>query len=378
MTATTAYTLDVLALTADLVAIPSPSEESNSAISAYLKKHLIALEFDVEELAYDDHGKRKVSLVAKKGQGQGGLGFFSHSDTVPGAPGPWDPYTPRIEADRLVGRGACDMKGPLAATIAAAAAYPTTALKQPLFIVITADEEVGYGGAKQVAAESRLLAQGWPSVGIIAEPTRLRPVYAHKGGTRISVTAHGRAAHTSTDQGVSANFLIAPFLAEMAELAKLFKQEPRFQNPDFTPSTNGFNMVLDDGGCKANVTAAQTVCTLSFRPMPGDASDEAVRLILDAAARHNLQAETYSFPPFAVPSDAPIVHAALAATGVIAPETVPFGTEAVIFHPYTQLVVLGPGDIAQAHTIGEWIDLNQLRDAVTVYRRLIERFCLAD
>mgnify|MGYP005841942083 CR=1 FL=1 len=378
MNSTTVHAPDVVALTADLIAIPSPSQASNQEISSYLRDLLLACEFQVEELSYDDNGHRKVSLIAKKGNGDRGIGFFSHSDTVPGAPGEWDPYTPRMEAGRLIGRGACDMKGPLAATIAAAAAYPASALKQPLFVVVTADEEVGYGGAKQVVAESTLLAQGWPAAAIVAEPTRLRPVYAHKGGTRITVTALGRAAHTSTDQGISANFLIAPFLAEMTELAKLFKQEPRFQNPDFAPPTNGFNMVLDDGGCKSNVTAAKTICTLSFRPMPNDASEEAIALILEAAARHNLHTEVHRNPPFVVAPDAPVVRAALDATGLTTAETVPFGTEAVIFDHFTEPVVLGPGDIAQAHTIGEWIDIAQLQAAVTVYRRLIERFCSTD
>jgi acetylornithine deacetylase len=368
---------DVVSLTQALIAIPSPSATTNAPISDYLKQVLTAADFTVEELAYDDNGERKVSLVAVKGSGEGGFGFFSHSDTVPGAAGPWEPYIPWMQDGRLIGRGACDMKGPLAATIVAAAAVPAAGLRHPLYVVVTADEEVGYGGAKQVAAESQLLAGRWPTHGVVAEPTRLRPVYAHKGGRRVTVTAHGVAAHTSTDRGISANFLIAPFLAEMAELAKLFKTEERFLNRAFDPPTNGFNMVLNDGGTAGNVTAAETVCTLGFRPMPGDASEEALNLILDAAARHNLSVDTYGNPPFTVEPDAEIVQAALAASGRAAAETVPFGTEAVIFDRFTQLVVLGPGDIAQAHTIGEWIDVAQLQEAVEVYGRLIQRFCLA-
>jgi acetylornithine deacetylase len=76
----------------------------------------------------------------------------------------------------------------------------------------------------------------------------MRPVYAHKGGVRLKVTAYGVAAHTSTDKGISANFLIAPFLAEMAELNTLVKSEARFQNNEFDPPTNGFNLVLSDLG----------------------------------------------------------------------------------------------------------------------------------
>jgi acetylornithine deacetylase len=318
----------------------------------------------------------KISLVARKGTGKGGLGLFSHSDTVPGDADGWEPFTPVLEGQRVIGRGATDMKGPLAATIVAAAPYTPEQLRQPLTIVVTADEEIGYGGAKQVIAESKSLAGNWPTYGIIAEPTRMRPVYAHKGGVRVKVTAHGRAAHTSTDQGISANFLIAPFLADMAELNTLVKSESRFQNSEFDPPTNGFNMVLNDGNAAANVTAAKTVCTVGFRPMPNDHREEVLERIIASAKKHNLEYEWYLHEPFTVDRNSPLVQAALAATGLTAAETVPFGTEAAVFKELMQLVILGPGDIAQAHTKGEWIAIDQLHTAVDVYRRLIDHFCV--
>lgn len=368
--------VDVLDLARTLIAFPSPSTESNQVIAAYLANLLADGGFEVEELAYLDQGHRKVSLVARLGSGPGGLGLFSHTDTVAPNPEGWEPYHPTVQEGRLIGRGACDMKGPLAATVVAALEFARRPLHHPLTLVLTADEEVGYGGAKQVVAESKVLGGGWPTYGVIAEPTRLRPVYAHKGGCRIRCTAYGRAAHTSTDRGISANFLIAPFLAEMAELAKLFRTEPRFQNPEFDPPTNGFNMVIDDGGTPTNVTAAKTVCTLGIRPMPNDASQEAIDLILAAAQRHNLEVDWYLHEPFYVEANSPIITAALAATGRSQAETVPFGTEAAIFKDLVQLVILGPGDIAQAHTVGEWIDVAQMTAAVEVYRRLIHQFCV--
>ncbi|HXF62822.1 MAG TPA: M20/M25/M40 family metallo-hydrolase [Caldilineaceae bacterium] len=354
--------------------MPSPSQESNAAIAAYLAEWLQDRGFTVEELAYEDAGRRKVSLVARKGSGEGGLGLFSHSDTVPGDAG-WDPFSPQIVDGRLVGRGACDMKGPLAATLLAAASVEPEQLRRPLTVVITADEEVGYGGAKQVIAQSRLLRDQWPPYSVIAEPTCLLPVYAHKGGVRVTVTAHGVAAHTSTDLGVSANFLIAPFMAEMAALAQRLKQDRRYQNDAFTPPTNGFNLVINDGGTKPNVTAAKTVCVVGFRPMPNDHSDEVLQMVLDAAARHHLEVEWYSFGPVQTDPSSRIIQAACAAAGVATPVTVPFGTEAAVYKDYTELVILGPGDIAQAHTVGEWIEIEQLVRAVAVYRRLIAEFC---
>lgn len=364
--------LDVVQLTRDLVSIPSESQESNSAVSALLASVLQNIGFEVERLIYlDSNSVEKVSLVGKKGNGEGGLCLFSHSDTVPGGEG-WNPLDPRLDNGRLYGRGSCDMKGPLAATLTAAATVDAAHLKRPLFIAITADEEMGYGGARQILAESQLFQAGWPAYGVVAEPTELIPVYAHKGGARVNVTAHGVAAHTSTDKGTSANFLIAPFLAEMAELAQRFRTDPYFMSDAFDPPTNGFNLTINDGGTKPNVTAAKTVATVGLRSMPGAHYDEAIQLVVERAKAHGLETDVYSLEPFYTSPDSPIVQMACQATGIEKAVTVPFGTEAILYREYMDCVVLGPGNIAQAHTQGEWIEVAQLQRAVTIYQKLIQ------
>ena len=106
-----AMEIDVVELTSELIAMPSETPTSNRAISDFLRGVLEEGGFAVEELAYiDQFDVEKVSLVAKKGAGTGGLGLFSHSDTVPGDAG-WEPFTPVLEDGRLVGRGSADMKG---------------------------------------------------------------------------------------------------------------------------------------------------------------------------------------------------------------------------------------------------------------------------
>lgn len=365
--------LEALSLARDLIAIPSVSSQSNAEVSDYAAAVLAREGFDIERLSYSDNGVEKVSVVARKGAGSGGIGFFSHSDTVPGDVG-WSPFDPAVSGGRLYGRGSCDMKGPLAATMAAAAAARN--LRRPVTVVITADEEVGYGGAYQVVAESKILAAGWPAYGVVAEPTRLRPVYSHKGGALIYVHAIGAAAHSSTEKGVSANFKIAPFLAEMAALAPVFKTDARYLNAEFQPPSFGFNMVLTDYGTKSNVTAPKSTATISLRDMPNVDNDGAVARVVDAAKRHGLDVDVKRNPYFYVRPDSEMIRMASEACGGIAPETVAFGTEAIIFAAkVANQVVLGPGDIAQAHTVGEFIDIAQLEQAVGVYQRLIERAC---
>lgn len=366
---------DVVELTSTLIAMPSPSQVSNIGIVDLLDEWFTTNDFEIERLAYtDEAGERKESLVALRGSGRPGIGFFSHSDTVPGGEG-WAPYTARVEGGRLFGRGACDMKGPLAATMLAAASYPTSELERSVAVVVTADEEVGFGGAIQVLEESRLLDErGWPHFGVIAEPTELTPVYAHKGGHFIKVTAHGTAAHTSTDRGTSANFLIAPFLAEMAELATVFRTDPQYRDERFNPPTNGFNLVFSDGGCAANVTAARTEATLSFRDMPGVDSQKTLEQIVKRAEAHGLEVEVNGRAAFFTDPDSELIRACIDATGASKAKTVPFGTEALVFQEKLPQVILGPGNIAQAHTVGEFVDIDELVHSVDVYRNLIARF----
>ena len=116
--------LDVLGLTKELVAIDSVSARSNAAAADRLEAEFRERGFEVERLEYDDAaGVRKVNLVARKGEGTGGLAFLSHLDTVPGTGWDRDPWSPIVEGDRLIGLGACDMKGPLAATLIAAEVF---------------------------------------------------------------------------------------------------------------------------------------------------------------------------------------------------------------------------------------------------------------
>lgn len=369
--------LDPVSLTRDLVAIKSVSRWSNALVSDLVEERFRVHGFETERLDYvDENGETKVSIVGRKGSGTGGLAFFSHTDTVPGQEEDWDPYDPVVGDGRISGRGSCDMKGPLAATMAAAAAVDVREMKQPVLVMATADEEVGGGGAKQVVRESRFFSEARPRYAVVAEPTELWPVYAHKGGALVMATARGEAAHTSTDLGTSANFLIAPFLAEMAELAKEVKQDPRYRNQDFNPPTNGFNMVFDDGGTRPNVSAARCTCQIGFRPMPGDESRKLMEFVAGRARAHGLEVKTAYKGPFYVSPGAGLVQLASRASGGRKPKTVPYGTDSIwIKDQVDELVVLGPGSIAQAHTVGEWISIGQLEEAVEIYRRMIHEIC---
>ncbi len=110
--------------------------------------------------------------------------------------------------------------------------------------------------------------------------------------------------------------------------------------------------------------------------MPNDNHEQTIAMILEKARKYKLEVSQRGLETFYIEPQAEVVQAALKATGLTKAETVPYGTEASVFQKYVPCVVLGPGDISYAHTVGEWIDLTELSRSVRVYGRLIERFCL--
>lgn len=369
---------DVIELTQNLVKIQSVSRDSNAAVSDYIQTILEEIGCTIERLEYvDDNGECKVNLVGKLGEGSGGLAFCSHSDTVPGQEVDWAAFDPVVENGRLYGRGSCDMKGPLAATIVAAGRIDPAQLKQPIYIVVTADEEIGLFGAKHVADYSTILREGKPTYGIIAEPTTMIPVYAHKGGVHVKVTSHGVAAHSSTDKGTSANFPLARFMAEMADLRDLALRDKMFMNNEFNPPTNGFNMTMTDFGTPGNVTAPRAQCNVGFRAMPNAGAEEMLDMITSAAEKYGFEYEVSTHAPLYVSTNSNLVQVAVRALNGRKPETVPYGTDGLYLQAIIpEMVVLGPGDIGVAHTVGEYVPLAELTQAVDVYEKMIHDLCL--
>ena len=256
---------DVVDLARELIAYKSVSLATNVPISRHLVKVLESLRFQVEELSYaDENGVEKVSIVAKLGKGKGGLSLMSHADVVPADDAEaWtgSPFEGRVEKGKLYGRGACDMKGPLAASICAAARYKPGELSAPLYIVVTGDEEIGARGAREVTRRSRMFREASSGCGVLCEPTRQRVVYGHKGGLRIEVTSKGRAAHTSTLKGVNANLKMIPFLSDMKKIHDLVLRSKRYRNDEFKPAHSEWSIGVNDHNVALNVSPARSVCS---------------------------------------------------------------------------------------------------------------------
>ena len=370
--------MDPLQIAQELIRRRSPSRLSNVDVSDYVQQTLEALDFDTERVEYEDeYGVLKVNVLGKKGGGTGGLTFFGHTDTV--AADRWwqgDPFVPEQREGRLYGRGSCDMKGPVACMLAAAQTVRPSELAEPLYIVCTADEEIGYIGALEVVARSQMFQEIRSGRGIIGEPTRLEVVYAHKGTLGIIATSHGRAAHSSTAEGSNANLALIPFLMEMKRIHDELETDPKYRNSEFDPPTPGWNIGVNDGDTPINVTAPRAVCTVYARPMPGTNLEPVMDRVRRCAEEHGLELEIRGTgKPMYTEPDSPLVRDVLELVGRSTPRTVSYGTDGLAFGPHMPLVVCGPGDIKQAHTADEWIELEQLEKGTELYAKLIGRFC---
>lgn len=375
--------MDALEYNTRMVSHETTSVLSNAEVSDYVEEILQGLGFAIERIEYDDvNGVRKVNILGKKGEGPGGMAYFGHTDVVPADP--WftedfGPFEPTILDDRLYGRGSCDMKGSIACMLAAAERFSDSSFSHPLYITCTSDEEIGYGGASAVAARSqtfREMVEG-DACGIIGEPTMLEVVYAHKGTSGICATSRGKASHSSTRAGLNANLAMIPFLAEMKVIHDETESDPAWQNDEFDPPTISWNIGINDHTAAVNITPPQSVCTVYFRAMPG----QDVEVLIDRARAKadecgiDFEVKSRAEPLYIDPESA-FVKEVLDLAGRNKPTTVCYGTDGGMLMELKKMVVIGPGDIAQAHTWDEWIDLEQLELGTDLYARMIEHWCL--
>ena len=365
-----------------LIGFDSTSHKSNRMISRYLEMKLTKHGFVVERVEYhDSNGELKVNLIAKKGSGEGGLGYFGHSDVVPAEK--WftrkfTAFQPAIARGRLYGRGSCDMKGSLACMLAASQQFAWDELKKPLYFTITADEEVGFAGARVVVEESKHYREMVfnRTKAIIGEPTSLEVVHAHKGSIKIIATALGVAGHSGGRIGESANLKMIPFLYEMKKLRDETEEDRKWRNKAFDPPTLSWNICIKDDSPALNVTAGKSVCTMYLRPMPDVDVQPLLTKIQAAATSFELSLEMNNWGPgMLTDPESLFVRESLKLTHGQASKTVPYGTDGGMFSELENKIVFGPGRIEQAHSIDEWISLEQLDKGTEMYAKMIRRWC---
>ena len=369
-----------------LIAAPSMSsvspefDTSNREVIDLLADWLERLGFAVEVLPLPTQ-PHKANLIATLGKGPGGLVLAGHTDTVPYDEGRWshNPFRLTEKDNRLYGLGTSDMKGFFALAIEAARQFQAEQLQQPLIILATADEESSMDGAQALVDLGRPKAR----YAVIGEPTGLRPVNAHKGIMMEAVRLTGRSGHSSDPSlGVSAlegmHRVIGDLLSWREEL------QARHRDPQFKVPVPTLNLGHIHGGDNPNRICGACELHLDLRPVPGmelealraTLNERLQRLLGESPLGWELSPLFHGTPPMHTPATSAIVQIAEKLTGHDS-EAVAFCTEG----PYlTELgietLILGPGDIAQAHQPDEFLALDRLQPTVELLQKLIERFCL--
>ena len=364
---------------AELVKIDSVSSRSNLEIVEYLERRCEAIGLATRRLPYaDEHGVEKYNLIAltSPNSAEVELALVGHTDTVPYDPN-WTDATNLTERDgKLYGRGSCDTKGFIAAALTAVETIELSKLNRPLALIFTADEEIGLRGAKQLAQAKPLRVR----YSIVGEPTSLKPIRAGKGYSLAEVIVKGREAHSAYPAlGVSAVFRAARLIHRLEAIAAQIRAE---KHDAFDPPFTTLNIGLIRGGSAKNVLAGECRFTLEWRPIPSQPSDHVLNLFKAA-----IEEETRVDPDFQCEVDAsradsgfetspdsPLIKFMEKATGIDS-GTVAFGTEAAQMMALgSESVVVGPGDIREAHRTGEFVPVNELERCAEILKQAIVHF----
>lgn len=376
---------DVTRLLADLVAIPSvnpmgrvppPAGALEGRTTEYLEHFLSGLGVSVTRRAVAP-GRENVLARFDSPGARRTLIFDAHQDTVPTDGMTIDPFRPDIVGDRLHGRGSCDVKGGMAAMLTAFARLvrERPAGAASVVMACTVDEEYTHLGSSDLADHGPRA-----DLAIVAEPTMLNVINTHKGAVRWKIRTSGIACHSSTPQlGDNAIYRMARIVSALAEYAGELAQSP----PDPVLGPPSLSIGRIEGGQSVNIVPDWCEIQVDRRVIPGEEPSSCPGRVADFLAEKLRGLDRIEFlPPWVnMPALRPNVPAETVETvrsiiaGVTgrAPEVggVPFGTDA---GPLGQAgipgLVLGPGDIAQAHTKDEWIELDQVRQAAEIYYRI--------
>ncbi len=369
-----------------LIAFPTVSRDSNldliDWVEAYLTEHGIAAG---RQWSPD---RTKAGLFAHAGPPvPGGVVLSGHSDVVPVDGQDWtsDPWL-LVERDgRLYGRGTCDMKGFVALSIWALVEGQRRGLTRPLQLALSYDEELGCTGAPPLIAAMADLPRA--DTVVVGEPSRLRVVTAHKGGDGVRVHVRGHEVHSSLlNQGVSA-IMEAARLINWAndQNESLQSRKPTVLAAMFDPPFTTLHAGLISGGTAENITAGSCRFTFETRVVADeDKADWLARFRAECARVE--QAMQKVVPGSGIDLDVYFTLNGLAPeqdgraealtrrlTGDNGMHVVSYGTEAGHFQAAGySCVVCGPGDIAQAHQVDEYLEVSEFAAGQAFMERLLD------
>lgn len=349
---------------------PGNEDEIANFIKGFLLKNNIPSEFVVLE-------KGRHSVVAKiEGKEKRNITLCGHLDTVKVKEEDWTkpPFQGIIEKGKMYGRGASDMKGGVAAIVYAVILLKRKGItpKKTVQLVLTADEEWGYRGAKTLVDKGYFEQTDFL---IITEPTNLQVSIGEKGELWIKAKFFGKSAHGSTPElGVNTVISGSKFILEVSEEYKrLFNQDPLW-------GKTSINIGQFHGGVQVNIVPNYSEIQLDFRVISEEDKERAMELVRktgkDIAEKYGVQfsGEIFNYhPPIFTSPDNSYVKEFMQAAGVKEAIIIKYCTDGGTIIPEKKIpfIIFGPGDIAQAHQPDEYIELETLYQSVDTFVKFL-------
>nr|WP_275051525.1 acetylornithine deacetylase [Brenneria goodwinii] len=367
-----------LIATPSISATDSTLDQSNQALINLLSGWFTDLGFHVDVQPVPGT-RNKFNMLARIGEGKGGLLLAGHTDTVPFDDGRWtrDPFTLTEHDNKLYGLGTADMKGFFAFIVDTLRDIDPTKLTKPLYILATADEETTMAGAKYFAASTQVR----PDCAIIGEPTSLHPVRAHKGHMSSAIRIQGQSGHSSDpSRGVNAIELMHDAISHLLVLRKTLQE--RYHNAAFAIPYPTMNLGHIHGGDAPNRICACCELHMDIRPLPGLTLGDLNGLLSETLApvsqrwpgRLTISELHPPIPGYECPADHRLVAVVEKLLGTQT-EVVNYCTEAPFIQELCPTLVLGPGSIEQAHQPDEFLDTAFITPTRDLIAQLVRHFC---
>lgn len=368
-------------ITSDLIAFRTISPEGNELRCArYIFDYLKDLHSADSEINIQEFGGERANIVASFGATkEPGLLLSGHMDVVPSGDG-WhtDPFRASAKEGKIVGRGAADMKGGLAAILKAVESVVKHGeLRRRLVFVATAGEETGFVGLAKLI-ENSIVTSKSATCAVIGEPTDLRPARAHRGIFRMKVSFFGKSSHASTPEaGVNAVEYACKFVESIRDIRNELSQ-----TRDNLLGVTTLTPTMIHGGIGENVIPPNAEVVLDSRRLPVH-SAEYIRSRVEANCRalgiHYEISDLIDHKPLDTPEGNFLTKLAESITGEKSVSCA-FGTEGSLYQGDLGIptIALGPGSVAQAHVVDESVELAQLDRAVSIYSSFIQQICLQD
>ncbi|MFC3321484.1 acetylornithine deacetylase [Mesorhizobium cantuariense] len=358
--------MDVFDILDRLVAFPSVAGKPNGDIAGWIEAYLAKHRTQVTLLRGPEGDRSNLFATIGPADVPGYI-LSGHMDVVPASEPQWSsaPFALRREGERLYGRGTTDMKGFLAAVLAAVPTLAGLRLASPIHLAFSYDEEVGCRGVPHMIGRLPELCAK-PLGVIVGEPSGMRAVRGHKGKAAARVTIKGRSGHSSRpDLGLNAIHAMSEALSTAVSEAERLTHGPF--DAAFEPAYSSLQAGVIAGGQSVNIIPDSCTLELEARAIPG--IDPASLLAPVKVRAEALAAQGYvvewtpvsAYPALSLPQDTALAALLGELTGEAPLAAVSYGTEGGLYQAAgLDAIICGPGDIDRAHKPDEYILTSEL------------------